>query len=314
MKHIPKPPTPRLDVKDLRVVLALSSAGSTAHAASALSLTQPAVSRALLLAEEKLGLRIFERTPRGLTPTAAGERLLEGASKILLELKELERHVRAPVVSPTRLRLVCECYTAYHWLPSVLAALRATMPELEIAIGVEHTREPVAALVDGKVDIALVTTSIVPRAELEERPLFTDELVFVVGASHPLAAKKTLTPDDLRSSKLLLSHAPASEVDWFLRSVFGRARPRLDVARYPLTEAVIDVARAGMGIAIVSDWVFRPHAKPGELIVKRLTKGPLMRPWRLAWRREVGDAAQLLLSALQGTAPRAQLGGRTLGA
>src|SRR5690349_19798241 len=116
MNDIAPPPSPRLDVRDLRVVLALASAGTTAQAASVLHLTQPAVSRALLAAEDKLGTRLFDRTPRGLVPTAAGQRLVTGATRLLVEMGDLEHLVRAPVAPPMRIRLVCECYTVYHWL------------------------------------------------------------------------------------------------------------------------------------------------------------------------------------------------------
>ena len=90
MSDIAPPPAPLLDVRDLRVVCALACAGTTAKAAAILHLTQPAVSRALLAAEDKLGEKLFERTPRRLVATAAGERLLAGASRLLIELGDLE--------------------------------------------------------------------------------------------------------------------------------------------------------------------------------------------------------------------------------
>src|SRR5689334_23051622 len=110
------PPLPRLEIRDLRLVLALASSGTTAQAGATLHLTQPAVSRALLAAEDRLGTKLFERTPRGLVPTEAGQRLVEGAAAVLVGLGDLEQRVREPLAQPMQLRLVCECYTAYHWL------------------------------------------------------------------------------------------------------------------------------------------------------------------------------------------------------
>ncbi|PTL81656.1 LysR family transcriptional regulator [Vitiosangium sp. GDMCC 1.1324] len=309
MDDIAPPPSPRLDVRDLRVVLALASAGTTAQAASVLHLTQPAVSRALLAAEDKLGTRLFDRTPRGLVPTAAGQRLVTGATRLLVELGDLEHLVRTPVTPPRRIRLVCECYTAYHWLPSTLMRLRKSLPELEVVLAVDHSRAPVAALEAGELDVALITTSVVPRGRLEERPIFSDEVVFIMSASHPLAARKTLTPADLREHTLLTGQAASAESHWFMSSVFGRARPQLHFERLPLTEAILDVTRAGMGIAVLSEWIASPHLDRGDLVAKRLASGPLRRPWRLAWRREVDDAALRLLSALESTAPRRLLAG-----
>ncbi|MFP2925259.1 LysR family transcriptional regulator [Pyxidicoccus sp. 3LG] len=304
MDDIASLPNPRLDIRDLRVVLALASAGTTAQAASVLHLTQPAVSRALLAAEEKLGTRLFDRTSRGLVPTEAGQQLVSGASRLLVELGDLEHRVRAPATPPMRLRLVCECYTAYHWLPSALVSLRKSLPGLELSLVVEHTKAPVPALEAGDIDVALVTTATVPRGQLEERQIFSDEVVFVMSASHPLASRKTLTREDLRTTTLLTGQTPPAEVQWFMSRVFGRERPRLRFERLPLTEAILDVARAGMGVAALSEWIASPHLGKGDLVARRLASGPLRRPWRIAWRREVGDAALRLVSALENTAPR----------
>jgi LysR family transcriptional regulator for metE and metH len=65
VNDIALPAASRLDTRDLRLVLALAGAGTTAAAADTLHRTQPAVSRALLGAEHRLGVRLFDRTPRG---------------------------------------------------------------------------------------------------------------------------------------------------------------------------------------------------------------------------------------------------------
>ncbi|HSR97233.1 MAG TPA: LysR family transcriptional regulator [Kofleriaceae bacterium] len=299
-------PAPRLEIRDLRVVLALASVGTTARASDVLHLTQPAVSRALLAAEERLGARLFDRTARGLVPTPAGALLIDGATRLLGELDDLELRVRTPAALPPRLRLVCECYTAYHWLPTALSRLRELLPDLDIALAVEHTREPIAALAAGKIDIALLTTAAVPP-QLAERALFSDEVVFVMAASHRLAARKQLTAADLRSATLLTSPVPLDEQRWFMTAVFGRARPKLRLERFPLTEAIIDVARAGMGVAILSEWIAAPHLGRGDLVARRLATGPLHRPWRIAWRPDAAAAIPRLCGALEHTVPRARL-------
>jgi LysR family transcriptional regulator for metE and metH len=289
----------RLEIRDLRVVLALAAARTTAKAAASLHLTQPAVSRALLSAEDRLGARLFDRTRRGLVPTVAGEQLLEGAARLLAELGDLEARIRAPVAAPTRIRLVCECYTAYHWLPSALTSLRHTVPELDLTLAIEHTLDPVAALEAGTIDVALLTTSKVPRGALEEAPLFSDEIVLVLAASHPLAARKTLGAADLRTTTLLSPTVAPAAARWFTAHVFGQRPPTgLRVQFLPLTEAILDLARAGMGVAVLSDWIATPHLGRGDLVAKRLTGRPLRRPWRIAWRREVADAAGRLRTAL----------------
>jgi LysR family transcriptional regulator for metE and metH len=305
MDDIARLPRTRLEVKDLRVVLALATTGTTAQAASVLHLTQPAVSRALLSAEDRLGTRLFDRTPRGLVPTEAGRQLVSGAARLLVELGDLEHRVREPATRPIRLRLVCECYTAYHWLPTALQRLRESLPGLELSLAVEHTQAPVPALEAGDIDVALLTSAPVQRAKLEAREIFSDEVVFVMAPSHPLASKRALTRADLRECTLLTGQTPPAEVHWFMSRVFGREKPKLRVERLPLTEALLEMARAGMGVAVLSEWIAGPHLGAGNLLARRLATGPLRRPWRIAWRREVGDAALRLASALEATAPRA---------
>jgi len=292
-----------IDVRDLQVVLAIASAGSTAAASTTLHLTQSAVSRALVLAEDRLGARIFERTARGLTPTLAGERLIAGAGPVLAQLAELVDSARAPAEAPARLRVVCECYTAYRWLPSALRTLRESYPKLDVTLAIEHTRDPVAALVAGDVDVALLTTARV-RGRVRDQPLFSDEVVFVMAAAHRLAAQRSITAQDLCEQVLIgCSDTTAAETKWFVTQVFGRRRPQLNFLRLPLTEAIVDAARAGMGIAVLSEWIASAYLGGPDLVAKRLSSEPLRRPWRLAFRDEVAGAAQRLASALEGTPP-----------
>ena len=304
MKDIARLPSPQLEVRDLRVVLALAKAGSTGRAAALLHLTQPAVSRALLAIEDKLGTSLFARTRQGLSPTPAGERLLSEARGLLIALGDLEARVRAPQPVPMRLSVVCECYTAYHWLPSTLAALRTSMPGVSLRLAVEHTRDPAAALRSGDVDIALLTTARLSDARLVERSLFSDEIVFLLSASHPLVSRQTLTRADLRAHPLITSHTPQAERRWFMRSAFGAARPKLTFEWLPLTEAIVDVTRAGLGIGVLSAWIAAPHLARGDLVAKRLATGPLRRPWRIAYRGEIRTAAERVHAAIAAMVPR----------
>lgn len=294
-----------LDSRDLEVVLAVAAAGSTTKAAAKLHRTQSAVSRALCLTEEKLGIRLFERRSHGLVPTSAGQKLVEGAGPLLAQLVELERSIIG-VPELRRVRLVCECYTAYRWLPSMLAALRRKVPALEVTIAVEHTQDPVAALRDGEIDVALLTHASVKGVRgIAEKPLFDDEILFIVSTAHPLASRRSVTPADLETNMLVTS-APESEGRWFVREVFGRRRPKLSFMRLPLTEAVVDAARAGLGIAVLSEWITSAYLEAGDLVAKRLSRGPLRRPWRIASRDEIAEDAAELASVLRASAPRLQ--------
>jgi len=299
---------PQLEVRDLHLVLALAEAQSTAGAAERLHITQSAVSRSLAQAEERLGLALFERSARGVLPTAAGARLIVAAPRLLNELREVELWLAASAALPTRVRLVCECYTAYRWLPSALAHLRERMPDLELSIAYDYTRDPMQGLLRSEVDVALLTTARLPpgkaRRSLAERPLFSDEVVFLISTRHRLAHAKAITAQDLCEAPLITSHTPPAEANWFFREVFGRKKPKLEFLRFPLTEAIADAARAGLGIAVLSEWMASSYASDSELVIKRLAKGPLRRPWRIAYQRSAAETAQRLIGVLVASAPK----------
>jgi LysR family transcriptional regulator for metE and metH len=296
---------PKLDLRDIELVLAVAEAGSTVKAAASLHLTQSAVSRGLLLAEHKLGLALFERRPRGLEPTTAGKRLISGAGALLAEFVALEARLEHADPAPLRVRLACECYTAYRWLPSTLATLQREPQNVTVTLALDHTAAPVPALLAGELDVALLTTSVV-RRPLAELPLFSDEIVFVMGKTHPLAARPHLTRADLVQYPLISSsQTPKPEARWFLKTAFGSSRPRLSWLRFPLTEAIIDAARANMGVAVLSEWIAQPYLDGGDLVLKRLRGRAIRRPWRIAFRPEMAEGAKRLLTVLQRAAPRA---------
>ena len=300
------PTAPKLDTRDLRLILALANARTTAAAADSLHLTQPAVSRALLGAEHRLGVRLFERTPRGLEPTVAGRTLLASAPRLLHELNQLEGQVRGLTAPLPRLRLVCECYTAYHWMPSALQALRASLPGVELSIALEWTADPIAALLEGEIDVALVSEAPASRSRrLVDKPLFSDEIVFLMAASHRLATLASLARSDLHGVPLYTSRAPTRDMGWFLKPLGGaKGDPPLDYQVLPLTEAVVDFARAGLGVGVLSEWVAEPHLKRGDVIARRLASGPIRRPWRLVYRKEVEAPVMQLAQVLQKAPPR----------
>jgi len=89
----------RLKVQHFRAVEAIAAHGSLLKAATALSVTQPALSKSVRDVEDILGVKLFERNPRGVAPTAAGIAFIESARRLLAELRG---STRRSTCSPTR--------------------------------------------------------------------------------------------------------------------------------------------------------------------------------------------------------------------
>lgn len=289
---------PLLELRDLRLVLALIQAGTTSKAAELLHRSQPAVSRALLSIEERLDVPLFSREGRRLIPNDAALHLAKRAQPMLADMAELERELRTARETPAELRIVCECYTAYHWLPAVAAQLRQASENIDLRLCLQHTDAPREALREGQVDVAMLTSPLSPEPGLQSRAFLQDELFFVLSKTHPLASKPFLSAEDVANTPLYSHRVPRGEAQWFMRTIFGRKRPRLNATVVPLTEVIIEFLRLGEGMAIISGWVLEPYLGTSEFVKKRWEGGPLMRPWQFAWRKELGELGPRLQEAL----------------
>src|SRR5438477_12963810 len=151
-----------------------------------LHLTQSALSHQLRDAEERVGSPLFLRIGKRMTLTPSGEQLLVCARRILEDLASTESQIRA-LNGGARgvIRVSTECYTCYHWLPPVLRKFHAKFPEVEVDIVLEATARPIAALLDGELDLVVTTCS--PRNKsLRFTPTCEDELVIVMDPHHRL--------------------------------------------------------------------------------------------------------------------------------
>jgi LysR family transcriptional regulator for metE and metH len=280
-----------LDPRALRMVLAIAGAGTVTAAAASLHLTQPALSQALGQLERRLGVKLFHRARKRMSATPAGRRLIEGAPALLAELARLEATVTGRAHGSVEVvRLTTECYTCYHWLPAVLAALRERAPDVRVELVPEVTREPLSALLDGRVDLAIVHSEVRDR-HLVQTPLFRDELVAVVAPGHRLAARRSLSPRDLAREHLLLhvERDHSTVVVDFLRPA---GHEPAHVSPLVLTEAVLESARAGLGVAVVARWVAAPMLRTGALRAVPLGRSGLVRQWFATRRTEQGRSGE----------------------
>jgi len=234
-----------------------------------------------------------------LTPT--GERLLASARRVLHEVEALERDLAAePTNGGGVVRLATECYTCYHWLPGVITAFRQEWPRVDVRIVAEATADPVRALLDGALDLAIVAGDVDER-RLGCTSLFEDEQVVVVSPTHPLASRQHVMPEDLRNEQLILytTHSSESSV---LREVLRPAgvEPR-QLTRVQLTEAIVELVKAGLGVSVLARWAIAPQLRDGTLVGIPLTaRGFHRRWWAVTRPHESAPAYQRSLLDLLG--------------
>lgn len=269
---------PLPDLRDLELVRAIAEAGTLTGASRLLHVTQPAVSQRLAGLQDRLGIAVVERRG-GLTAlTPAGERLLRTAQRVADELAGVSRDLDALASQQSQqLRIATQCYTCYRWLPFVISRMRGDFPMLNVDVVPEATETPYDALGDGILDIAIISHP-QPGYDYEEISLFSDELFAVMHEEHALAKHAVIEPLEFSEQTLILytgrKHAFVEEV---LRPAGVDGYKLIQVR---MTEAIIELARSGHGIAVIAGWALDDIGNTDGLVAVRIGRKGFIRDWR----------------------------------
>ena len=174
--------------QQLRMVDALARTGSMRRAADMLALSQPALSQQLQTLEARLGIRLFDRIPKGMQPTPGGEALLEEVRAILAAVRRFEDRAARIVERPVgAIRFGTTPTIGPYLLPGVVRRLHAAFPDVRLYIREGIPREQHAELLAGELDMVLSPLPI-DGAALQVEPLFREPLRIVAAPDDPIAS------------------------------------------------------------------------------------------------------------------------------
>jgi LysR family transcriptional regulator for metE and metH len=286
--------TKDVDIRHLRLICELLTTGSATAAARRLGVTQSAVSHQLRELESRVGCPVCLRVGKRLVLTPAGTRLVQAAQSILPELDRAAEEVRRLRDGRTGLLRVCaQCHTGYHWLPPLLRSFRARHPAVELEVAVQHTDDPIEALLRGALDVALVTDHVRDK-RLTVRPLLKDEHVAIVAPGHSWTSQEFVTPQQLGSETLLL-YSPSPTESFTVRRILNPAGVQPARVRFvQLTEAIIELVRADLGVSVMPKWAIEPAITRGDVRAIRITPTGVHRQWSAVTLRDVNEPRYLL--------------------
>ena len=192
-------------LKTLRYFESIVRTGSIRKGAEALNVTASALNRRLMDIEEELGVQLFERLPRGMRLTAAGEvyaRFVRNqfaeSERVLSQIEDLKGLRRGTV------RLACSQALAHGFLPQVIGAFQDTFPLVNFEVTISDHERAIASLSRLEVDLVIVYR---PPALPNFEPLLTigQRLMALMSEAHPLARKDILRLADCRQYPLALA-------------------------------------------------------------------------------------------------------------
>lgn len=232
-------------LRHLRLLVAIDDAGRLTRAARLLHVTQPALSKALAEIERSVGMPLFERTPRGLSPTAAGTTLIRAARAALGEIERAGDELRQPSDVAMRVLNVGMMPTSGWTLGAdAIARLQALRPSTTVRVIDGPTGMLLQQLVAGRLDLILGARVRATFPEgVESVPLYDDAMRLIVAPGHPLARQRA--PDWTRAIAAPWVLMPTGHPT---RTAFDRALRRLG---WPAPPVVVEALSADVVVALV---------------------------------------------------------------
>ena len=256
-----------MNLEQLRGFAEVARTGHFTRAAEHLHLAQPSLSRQIASLEGELGVELFHRARGNVTLTAAGERLLPFARRMLTDA-ETARGEMAELAGLRRgrIRLGATPTLCTSLVADVLAEFRGRYPGIDIEILERGSRSLIAALMEGSLDLALIVTSVssdAARAVLEREPILSERLVAVSAAAEldPFAGAAAVGLAELAQVPQVMFPE-----NYDLRVAMDAALRRAGIAPLVAVEgaemdAALSFAERGIGVAVVPAMVAADRSK-----------------------------------------------------
>lgn len=286
---------------DLRAFAAVVDLGGFHRAAEALNLSQSALSRRIQRLEAAIGTALLERTTRRVALTPVGRellplvrRMLEEFDSSLFAMREVGRR-RVGQIS-----LACIPTATFYFLPKVIARFNLDYPNIRFRILDVSANEGLACVARGEVEfgINLMGGS---DPDLLFEPLLEDPFVLACRRDHPLAARESLTWEDLEGHALItVSRASGNRI--LLDAALVRAKVQLSWS-YEVTHLTtsLGLVEAGLGVSVLPR-LATPQGEHPLILTKPLRAPEVSRTIGIVRRRtgSLAPAAQQFLEMLLG--------------
>ncbi|WP_296420687.1 LysR family transcriptional regulator [Pseudooctadecabacter sp.] len=278
-----------IEFRHLRTIKAIHDTGGLARAADMLGITQSALSHQIKGIEDQAGVELFVRRSKPLKLSAAGQRLLAAANRILPEVAALEAEFDGLVQgSAGRMHIAIECHACFEWLFPVLEDFRKTWPDVDVDIRPGLAFDALPALRKEAVDL-VVSSDPEDAPGTTFIPLFDYEPVFVASAQHPLAQKPFITAEDFREETLITYPVDQARLDVFSQLLIpAKVQPK-DVRKVELTAVILLLVASNRGVSVLPDWVVRQTSYGSDYVTRPLTENGLTRRLYAAVRDEDVD-------------------------
>jgi DNA-binding transcriptional LysR family regulator len=270
-----------LDPQQLRLLQEVARSGSYSAAGRALGFTQPAITYQMKSLEKSVGTALTVRTGRTMRLTPAGTALLSHAQPILAALRAAEKDLESLSATGAGLvRLAAFPSSCATVVPAAMAAMRRTLPDVEVRLVQAEPPHARTLVRRGDVDVALCYRFTAPKsslleaagnAGLEQRELLVEEMHLILPMDHPSASHRRISIDQLADATFVI--ASAQFEDRLHRAAAAAGfRPKILMMADDYV-AMQSLVASGFGVALVPDLALRAHRDP-RIVARTLVDWP----------------------------------------
>lgn len=239
-----------MTLQELKYLVALADHGHFGKAAEACCITQSTLSTQLKKLEDFLGVTLFDRSLKRVSPSPIGQEILQAARNIVEEaerIRELAKRGQDPMTRTLRLGIIPTL--GPYYLPHALMLMHKKYPGLRLLLREEMTPQILEHLIDGKLDAGLLALP-VEDDSLRVEPLFYEPFFAALPAGHALTKRDVLKVSDVISEKLLLLDEGHCLRDQALDVCGANSRGREEVRATSL-ETLRQMVGMGLGITLL---------------------------------------------------------------
>lgn len=287
-----------MNLHHLKVFLAIAETGSISAGAARLFISQPAVTREIRELEARLNLRLFDRQSRGVSLTAAGQRLLPYAERIFALEQAAERDLHAFAnLSCGELALGASATLGSYLLPGLIAGFHQQHPQLQLSLLIGNTADSLRQLERNEITLAFIEGPF-DREQFSHRLLGADALLPVASPQHPLAGRSQLSPAELVATPLLIREQGSGTRTTLEQAYQALGLEPCIAMALGNSEALKRSLLNGQAIAWISELAVQEELRSGQLCCLAVSGLSISRDLHAVWQREhsLSPAADALLN------------------
>ncbi len=280
-----------MELRQLRHFIALAEAGNFHRAAAEINMAQPPLSVSIRKLEEELNIKLFERHPRGVTLTQAGDIALGLAREIMYRAQAMGR-LAGEVAEGKRGQLSVAFVTSatFRLIPRIVPAFRRHYPNVELRLKEASSHDVLEALAEDSLDVGVIRTPVFEANGVKLTTLAYEELVLAVPEGHRLATVSNVRLEDL-ADEPFITFDKLSNLRNYITVCCEQAGflPRV-VEEVVHVYTMVALVESGMGVALLASSIRHGASHRVRYLPVTFQGKPMMTGLTLA-RRDYDDSA-----------------------